>query len=63
MYVESLLQIWKEVNNNGNPSGRHPAWRGFYKSQHEAMEYEDLLKQTVFDTVHLNCIILCPYEY
>eukprot|EP00026_Physarum_polycephalum_P000006 Phypoly_transcript_00006.p1 GENE.Phypoly_transcript_00006~~Phypoly_transcript_00006.p1 ORF type:complete len:4090 (+),score=503.30 Phypoly_transcript_00006:465-12734(+) len=51
--TESLLQIWREINNKDNPAERHPAWRDCYKNQQEAMEYEDILK-TVFDTVHQN---------
>jgi hypothetical protein len=48
--------MWREINNNDSPSTRNSAWRGLYNTKSEAVAYEDVMKQAVFDVVFNNCI-------
>jgi hypothetical protein len=54
--TESLLQLWKVIDNNHIPSARNPALKALYASAQEAKNYENIMKSDVFDVVSANCI-------
>jgi hypothetical protein len=55
--TESLFRLWLIIDNDHKPLERDPALRALYKTDKEAIAYENIMKEKVFDVVCAECIV------
>lgn len=56
--TESLFKLWQLIDNDHKPSARNPALRALYATKDQAVAYENIMKDQVFDPVSNDYILI-----